>query len=140
VLIRRTLDPNTDTFVAQWLVSELFILALKAHHSSKSAALPGTQCNVRLYDPIHSSRIAAQTTDLSFTGCRICDVRETIEIDTIVWLEIQKGTESLTLWARVVRCTGENALGLAFLRARAEENSTLIRWIGEITSSTIASS
>ena len=97
------------------------------------------RCKARLFDPLHSSRIAAQTADLSFTDCRVIGVEEPIEIDTIIWLEIQKGGETLNLWARVVHSTGENALGLAFLRAREEENSTLIRWISEITSSTIAS-
>lgn len=84
-----------------------------------------------LFEPNHSPQINAQAVDLSLTGCRIVDVLDPIEPNTILRIQIQKDSESLDLWARVVRFADHRGLGLSFLRTRPEDEGMLLRWIAD---------
>lgn len=87
--------------------------------------------SVGLFEPNRSAQITARAVDLSLSGCRIVDVLDPIEPNTILRIQIQKGSEELELWARVVRFADQRGLGLSFLRTRPEEEGILRRWIAD---------
>ena len=87
--------------------------------------------SVGVFEPIRSAHTSAHAVDLSLSGCRIVDVTEPIEPNTIVRIQLQRQLETLDLWARVVRFADQRGLGLTFLRARPEDESVLLRWIAD---------
>ena len=86
---------------------------------------------VGLFEPNHSAQITAHAVDLSLSGCRIVDVLDPIEPNTILRIQIRKASEMLDLWARVVRFADQRGLGLSFLRTRPEDEGILRRWIAD---------
>ena len=87
--------------------------------------------SVGLFEPNRSAQSSGLAVDLSLNGCRIIDVTEPVEPNTIVRVRIQRHLETLELWARVVRFADHRGLALLFLRTRPEEDGVLLRWIDE---------
>lgn len=87
--------------------------------------------SVELFEPIHGAQTQARAANLSLEGCYLVDVTEPIEVDTIIRLQLQNGSETVDLWAQVIRSAGERELGAKFLATCDGDYAILDRWLRE---------